>query len=318
MRGPTKVTPPVFRETGTGWFVDGDGWVVTNGHVVQPAHETPRWLVNQQAQRAVVTACLPKALERARIVPGEKPEADDAVKRKLLDKVLPTTKVNLTPQVVVIISNGTRIKAEVKKYSPPVSTEPGAMSGRDLALLKISGDAYPVLPLTDSKVAQIGDPIHILGFPGVVSTHELLNKSASREASVTNGAVSGFKEDVSGAPMIQTDASASWGNSGGPAVDDRGAMVGRAHLRVAGARSRGRHRPGLQLHHPVAGGARLRLGHAGEGRRYGALRPGVVSPGSGPSSATTRRAPCSASRRPIASCPTCPTSSASCPRRATR
>ena len=144
--GPTKVTPPVFRETGTGWFVDGDGWVVTNGHVVQPAHETPRWLVNQQAQRAVVTACLPKALERARIVPGEKPEADDAVKRKLLDKVLPTTKVNLTPQVVVVISNGTRIKAEVKKYSPPVSTEPGAMSGRDLALLKISGDAYPVLP----------------------------------------------------------------------------------------------------------------------------------------------------------------------------
>ena len=40
--GPTKVTPPVFRETGTGWFVDGDGWVITNGHVVQPAHETPR------------------------------------------------------------------------------------------------------------------------------------------------------------------------------------------------------------------------------------------------------------------------------------
>ena len=26
--------------------------------------------------------------------------------------------------------------------------------------------------------------------------------------------------------MIQTDASASWGNSGGPAVDDRGAIVG--------------------------------------------------------------------------------------------
>ena len=299
--------------------MDGEGWVVTNGHVVQPAHETPRWLVNQQAQRAVVTACLPKALERARIVPGEKPEADDAVKRKLLDKVLPTTKVNLTPQVVVIISNGTRIKAEVKKYSPPVSTEPGAMSGRDLALLKISGDAYPVLPLTDAKVAQIGDPIHILGFPGVVSTHELLNKSASREASVTNGAVSGFQEDVSGAPMIQTDASASWGNSGGPAVgrprrDGRG-----AHLRVAGARSRGRHRPGLQLHHPGAGGARLRLRappvKLGE---MGHVRPGVVcrAPRLLHRRLEGRRA--SASRRPIASCRTCPTSSACWPRRARR
>ncbi len=44
---PTTVKPPVFRETGTGWFIDGNGWVITNGHVVQPAHETPRWLVAQ-------------------------------------------------------------------------------------------------------------------------------------------------------------------------------------------------------------------------------------------------------------------------------
>src|SRR5512144_1807978 len=55
--GPTTVKPPAFRETGTGWFIDSHGWVVTNGHVVQPAYETPRWLVNQQAQRAVSIAC---------------------------------------------------------------------------------------------------------------------------------------------------------------------------------------------------------------------------------------------------------------------
>src|SRR5262245_37580798 len=58
--GPTTITPPVFRETGTGWFIDQRGWIITNGHVVQPAHTPPRWLVNQQAQRAVMTACLPK------------------------------------------------------------------------------------------------------------------------------------------------------------------------------------------------------------------------------------------------------------------
>lgn len=224
--GPTKVTPPVFRETGTGWFAEGDGWVVTNGHVVQPAHETPRWLVNQQAQRAVISACLPKALERARLTPGERPDAEDAIKRKLLDSVLPSVKVNLNPQVFVLISNGQRIKAEVKKYSPPVSAEAGAMSGRDLALLKIPGENFPVLPLADSKGAQIGDPLHILGFPGVVLSHELLNNTASMEASVTNGAVSGFKQDKSGAAVIQTDAPAAWGNSGGPAVDDRGGVVG--------------------------------------------------------------------------------------------
>jgi S1-C subfamily serine protease/rhodanese-related sulfurtransferase len=223
--GPQKVAPPTlrpFRETGTGWFIDSGGWIVTNGHVVQPAHEPPRWLVNQQAQRAVTAACLPKALERARLVPGDRPDAEDAIRRKLLDAVLPSTKVTLKPEVSVVVSNGTRLKAEVKKYNPPVSE----MSARDLALLKVPGDNFPVLPLADARAAQIGDPIHILGFPGVVLSHELLNESASLEASVTNGAVSGFKEDLSKNPIIQTDAPAAFGNSGGPAVDSRGAVVG--------------------------------------------------------------------------------------------
>ena len=48
--GPQKVTPGPFRETGTGWFVDSNGWIVTNGHVVQPAHELPGWVENEQAR----------------------------------------------------------------------------------------------------------------------------------------------------------------------------------------------------------------------------------------------------------------------------
>jgi S1-C subfamily serine protease/rhodanese-related sulfurtransferase len=224
--GPTTVTPPVFRETGTGWFVDNRGWVVTNGHVVEPAHQPPKWLVNQQAQRAVGIACLPAELERRGIQPGERPDVEDSIKRKLLDTVLRTTKVKLNPQVHVLISSGTKLKAEVQKYTPPLTNAPGAMSGRDLALLKVAGENYPVLSLADSRSVRIGDPVHILGFPGVVLSHELLNASASVEASVTNGAVSGFKEDVANQSVIQTDAPAAWGNSGGPAVDGQGRVLG--------------------------------------------------------------------------------------------
>src|ERR1044071_1945346 len=85
--GTTSVKPPAFRETGTGWFIDTAGWVITNGHVVQPAYETPKWLINQQAQRAVTIGCLNKALEKANLTPGERPDAEDALKRRLLDKV---------------------------------------------------------------------------------------------------------------------------------------------------------------------------------------------------------------------------------------
>jgi hypothetical protein len=73
---------------------------------------------------------------------------------------------------------------------------------------------------------QIGDRIHIIGFPAVVVGHELLNASAKMEASVTSGAVSGFRQDRANQPVIQTDAAAAAGNSGGPALNDAGDVVG--------------------------------------------------------------------------------------------
>lgn len=219
--GLQKVNPPVFRETGTGWFLDADGWLITNGHVVQPAHEPPRWLTNQQAQRAVTSACLPQVLKKMGLQPGDSPDREEAAKRKLLDTVLPTSKVELKPEIFVVTAKG-RLRAEVKKYSPPVSE----MSAKDLALLKVSGEAFPVLTLADSRTVQIGDPVHIIGFPGVVLSHELLSKSMMVDSVVTNGAVSAIQADASGNPLIQTDASAAWGNSGGPTVNSRGTVVG--------------------------------------------------------------------------------------------
>src|SRR5207245_956663 len=43
---------------------------------------------------------------------------------------------------------------------------------------------------------------------------------------VTNGTVSGFKMDAIGQDLMQTDAPAAHGNSGGPAIGDDAAVVG--------------------------------------------------------------------------------------------
>jgi S1-C subfamily serine protease len=32
-QGPVTVTPAPFVETGTGWFIDGRGYLITNAHV---------------------------------------------------------------------------------------------------------------------------------------------------------------------------------------------------------------------------------------------------------------------------------------------
>jgi S1-C subfamily serine protease len=223
--GVTRVAPTPFRETGTGWVIDANGYLITNGHVVQPAYSPPTWLINSMAQKAVESACVPIQLAKMGIAPDETtPEIEERLKRQAFAVALPTAKTTLEPAVFVVLSNGKRYRAEVRKYSPPVAG--GEMSGRDLALLKIDAKDLPVLPVGDSTRAQIGDAVHILGYPGVVLTHELLNQSAKVEASVTSGTISGFKQDVADNPVIQTDAPAAWGNSGGPAINHHGEVTG--------------------------------------------------------------------------------------------
>src|SRR5262249_30266622 len=167
------VEPAPFRETSTGWFVSASGWLITNAHVVSSAHRPPDGLGDEMATRATRAGC------RA-------------------------TDVKLEPSISVVLSNGVRMPATVGKYSPPIGGED--MSGRDLALLRLEAADLPALTLGDSNALKLGDPVHIVGFPDVVLTHELLNASAKMEASITNGAVSGFKQDKSGQPVIQTDA----------------------------------------------------------------------------------------------------------------
>ncbi len=220
----TRVAPTPFRETGTGWIVDPRGYLLTNAHVVQPAYSTPIWIIHSLTRKAVEAACVPLMLAKLGLDRGERPDIEEQLKHQAFEAALPTATTRIEPAVFVVLSNGKRFQAEVSKYSPPVAGS--EMSGRDLALLRIEAQDLPVLPLGDSKAAQIGDPLHILGFPGVVLSHELLNASAKVEASVTNGAISGFKEDVGGNPVIQTDAPAAWGNSGGPAVNMHGEVTG--------------------------------------------------------------------------------------------
>jgi S1-C subfamily serine protease len=194
-----KVTPAPFRETGTAWFVSPSGWLLTNAHVVSPALRPPDWLVRERSAQAIREAC------------GDNSAGASAT---------PILEASL----MVMLPNGFKLPATVVKYSPPVAGE--EMSGQDLALLRLEASDMPTLALGDSASLQIGDKIHIIGFPGVVLSHELLNASAKMEASITTGSVSGFKQDRANQPVIQTDASASWGDSGGPALDEAGDVVG--------------------------------------------------------------------------------------------
>src|SRR5215470_1103256 len=226
-QGTKTVRPTPFVETGTGWFVDGRGYLITNAHVVDPAHRLPPWVTHELKKNAIDQACVDPALRAQGKMRGQMPEMEESIRRDATARAMSSAQVTPMPQLTVLLSSGVSLKAEVVKFSPPlgfdINGKPAADSGRDLALLRVKEGDYPAIRLSDGD-ARIGDPIHIIGFPGVVLSHELLSKSL--DATVTNGAVSSFKKDAIGQDFIQTDAAAAHGNSGGPAVGEDARLVG--------------------------------------------------------------------------------------------
>jgi S1-C subfamily serine protease/rhodanese-related sulfurtransferase len=226
--GLVTVKPPPFVEIGSGWFVDGRGYLVTNAHVVDPAHRPLPWVTHELKKKAVDEACVKPALRERGVIPGQRPDLEEQLRRGA-GRALDTAKVVTTPQITVLLSNGENLPAQVVKFSPPLLLDlggrPTADAGRDLALLRVRDGTYPAIALGRSD-PKIGDSVRILGFPNVVLSHELLNQSVTIEASVTNGAVSGFPMDQIGQDFIQTDAPAAHGNSGGPAIGEDATLVG--------------------------------------------------------------------------------------------
>ena len=230
---PTVVRPGTIGELGSGAIIHPDGWIVTNGHVVQPYQEgADGSFANELLERSVASACAaeldglstPARTERIRALAAQPENRGGLVIERSLE---------------VHLSNGKAYPAAVKFYSPPAYVVVGTRTdasgnarkehGRDVAILKIEDKELPVVRLArHSTDLHLGQALFVIGFPGVVASHELLSRATRYEPSITTGRVSGFKEDIGGQRVIQTDAAIIQGNSGGPVFDDRGEVVGAA------------------------------------------------------------------------------------------
>lgn len=231
------VRPDPLYETGSGFIVHPDGYIATNGHVVERFYE-----MNEQGLAAdfvmagaaeacgPVLAMLPEGARRGRL----RAIAADPANRN---------QVRLIKKLQVHLSTGKIYAAQVKVYSPAINPNaPPAgkavsggpkgqveQSGKDVAILKIEAGNLPTVRLAPNSTGlQLGEQIFIIGYPGVVLNHDFLSRKSALEASVTVGRVSGFKIDITDRRVIQTDASISWGNSGGPAFNLRGEVIGAA------------------------------------------------------------------------------------------
>lgn len=93
----------------------------------------------------------------------------------------------------------------------------------DLALIHTARKGLPVVPLADSEKVELAEEVRAIGYP--------LSDVLGSSLKVTQGSVAGIATQRRG-KMFQIDAAVNPGNSGGPLVNGRGAVVGvvSAHL----------------------------------------------------------------------------------------
>jgi serine protease Do len=121
----------------------------------------------------------------------------------------------LTNHHVVASPDRIRVRLADKRELP--ATLVGADPSTDLALLKVSAQGLPALPLGDSDLLRVGEWVCAIGNP------------YRFDHSVTVGVVSSKGRkiyDPSFDAYIQTDAAINPGNSGGPLVNAAGEAIG--------------------------------------------------------------------------------------------
>ena len=106
------VRPIPFVETGTGWFVDGRGWVVTNAHVVDPVHRMPPWVAHELKKKAIDQACVEPALKERGLMRGQRPDVEDQIRREATARALGGAEIEVQPQLTVLLSNGVSLPAD--------------------------------------------------------------------------------------------------------------------------------------------------------------------------------------------------------------
>ena len=218
-----------YDATGSGYIYRPDGYLVTNGHVVQDANQENADAKNRLYERIrheVITADLVPLYKKqtGRDIDGTDSEIEREFNLHLSWKQEPVIRVYL--------ANKTYYQGEIKAYSAPID-----QGGKDVAIIKADGNNLPTVRLGDSNNVHIQEAISVIGYPAAASKIRLdiLNNDSLFIPTVTNGHVSAVKADYKGMPVLQSDAAVSPGNSGGPAFNEGGEVIGMTTFGPSGA-----------------------------------------------------------------------------------
>ncbi|EJX10526.1 HtrA protein [gut metagenome] len=117
-------------------------------------------------------------------------------------------------EITVKLNDDRELKGRV------IGTDPST----DLALLKISGDDFPTIPVGNSDNLKVGEWVLAVGNPFNLNSTVTAGIVSAKARSIGSVAANGQAANIQS--FIQTDAAINQGNSGGALVNARGELVG--------------------------------------------------------------------------------------------
>jgi S1-C subfamily serine protease len=211
-----------LRVSGSGTFISAHGDILTADHVIRPP---------SQVFADVAAVDVTNYINQQHLTGT--PVTVDQVDQALQDGQLGSdVQYNATSSDVYLSTDYTGplnvltlqdVPSTIHQTVDRIETE-SAFNQEDLAIIHASFDDTPSVPLGDSSTVQAQDELTILGFPGNGDVSSRPTNLLT--SSVNTVIVSALKTTESGVPVIQVGGNVEHGDSGGPALDSGGTVVG--------------------------------------------------------------------------------------------
>ncbi len=214
--------------SGTGTFISANGDILTADHVVSPpqdqtlntdlytlASQDIADYMNKNAQQSSTQVTKEQVVQQLssgqlKSTPKyDKPSSAVYLSTDYIGATRTTDFKSLPPDTLTQVD-------QIKKESPP--------DQQDIAIIHTPRTDTLSVQLGDSSNVHEQDKLTIIGFPGNADVSK--NPGDLLTSSVNQIYVSSLKTSDNGAPLIQVGGNVEQGDSGGPALDNQGNIVG--------------------------------------------------------------------------------------------
>src|SRR6266496_884092 len=214
--------------SGSGTIITASGEILTADHVVNPPQQDLNQFLQQQAAQDIATY-INQVLKANPSVSAEQVTAQLASGQLRSNAQYSTlqSRVYLSTAYTgpLSVSNIQDVPSNV--YAPVDRIEKqSSFTDKDVAIIHVSNmNDMAMVQLGDSSSVQQQDNLTIIGFPG---NGDVAGNTATDllTLSVNQVFVSSIKTTNTGAPLIQVGGNVEHGDSGGPALDNNGTIVG--------------------------------------------------------------------------------------------